>query len=55
MISFISGYTDTDIIYYCPACGAQIDTWHGDGTATCSECGMRFGVIEIDDGDGGEE
>lgn len=46
---FIQGVTDNSDITYCPRCGAEIRTCYGDGTAGCSECGMQFGVVEIDD------
>lgn len=35
MYGFISGYTDTDEINYCPKCGEEIREWRGDGTAVC--------------------
>ena len=49
MFGFISGYSDTDEIHYCPACGAEIVTTHADGTGTCDKCGRRFGVIVTED------
>lgn len=48
MFGFIEGYSDNDTIYYCPACGAKIGTRFADGTAMCDDCGVRFGVIEIE-------
>lgn len=51
MISYIAGYSDTALINYCPACGAEIAHHFADGTGKCHECGMRFGVIEIDEED----
>lgn len=49
MYGYLEGYSDTDIIHYCPACGERIYECFGDGTGKCDECGMRFGVIEVDD------
>lgn len=49
MYGYIAGYSDTNVINYCPACGARIAITHGDGTGSCDECGMRFGVVEIED------
>lgn len=49
MYGYIEGYTDTSSINYCPACGASIITGHADGTCTCDECGLRFGVVELVD------
>jgi len=46
MYGIITGITDTDDINYCPKCGAEIATKHGDGTAECDECGYHFGVVE---------
>ncbi len=51
MFGFIEGYSDNNTIHYCPACRAEISTRFADGTAMCDECGMRFGVIEIDTGE----
>lgn len=48
MYGFISGYTDTDDINYCPKCGKEVRELHGDGTAVC-ECGYHFGVVECED------
>ena len=45
MFGYIEGYSDTDNIHYCPACGARVGVFHADGTATCEECGERFGVV----------
>lgn len=45
MDGFISGISDTNDIHYCPKCGEEIYSCHGDGMATCDECGYRFGVI----------
>lgn len=47
MIGFISGYSDTSVINYCPACGEKIKKTFPDGTGMCETCGMRFGVIEL--------
>lgn len=49
MYGFIGGFSETDDINYCPYCGKEISCWHADGAATCSECGKRFGVIEVED------
>jgi uncharacterized Zn finger protein (UPF0148 family) len=49
MYGYISGYSETSIINYCPACGEEIAETFGDGTGKCSVCGMRFAVIEVDD------
>ncbi len=48
-MGYIAGYTITDEINYCPACGKQISEYHADGTATCTECGYHFGVVQVDD------
>lgn len=45
MFRYVEGYSDTDNIHYCPACGAEVGVFHADGTATCDECGKRFAVI----------
>ena len=50
MYEIITGITDTDDINYCPKCGAEIVTVHGDGTAECDECGYHFGVVECGEG-----
>lgn len=49
MYGFISGFTENDEISYCPRCGAVITLRYGDGTATCNECGYRFGVVECEE------
>lgn len=49
MHGYISGYTDTDIINYCPKCGGEINTYYGDGTGKCDNCGLRFGVVECEE------
>lgn len=49
MQGYIAGFTDTDDIYYCPRCGKEITEAYGDGTAKCSNCGIRFGVVIEDD------
>jgi len=46
---YIEGYSFTDLILYCPACGTEIYRRFPDGTCKCSECGMRFGVVEKDE------
>ena len=45
MYGNITGINDTDDINYCPKCGAEIVTVHGDGTAECDECGYHFCVV----------
>lgn len=52
MHGFISGYTDTEDIHYCPRCGRQLGVYYVDGTAYCEECGFRFGVIECEEDNG---
>ena len=37
MFGYIEGYSDTDNIHYCPACGAEVGEFHADGTATCTD------------------
>lgn len=49
MYGHMEGYSDTSIINYCPACRERIIETFADGTGKCKECGMRFGVIEVDD------
>lgn len=49
MYGIITRITDTDDINYCPKCGAEIVTAHGDGPAECDECGYHFGVIECEE------
>ena len=49
MIAYVEGYSDTDLINYCPACGAEIGSHGANGTGKCENCGMRFAVIEFDD------
>ena len=49
MYGFISGYTDTDEINYCPKCGERIEDYYGGGTGYCRECDFRFGVVEGED------
>lgn len=45
MFGYVEGFSDTDSINYCPACGSAVGQYHADGTATCEECGERFAVI----------
>jgi DNA-directed RNA polymerase subunit RPC12/RpoP len=54
MYGYIEGFSDTDTIRYCPKCASKIGEFFSDGTGKCSECGMRFAVIEIDE-ERGEE
>ena len=49
MYGFLSGISDTDDINYCPKCGREILTFHGDGTAVCLDCGFVFGVVECEE------
>lgn len=49
MYGYISGYSDTDDIEYCPKCGAEIIEKRIDGTAACPECKFHFGVVEAED------
>lgn len=49
MYGYVSGYSDADSIYYCPACGERIAESFADGTCRCEECGLRFGVVETDE------
>lgn len=47
MFGYVEGYSDTGDIKYCPICGEEIGVFHSDGTATCTECGARFGVVVV--------
>lgn len=49
MYGYINGITETDDINFCPKCGKEIYTYHGDGTAECKECGFYFGVVECEE------
>lgn len=49
MYGFISGYTDTGEINFCPKCGEKVSQYRADGTAECSECEYHFGVVECED------
>lgn len=49
MYGYLSGFSDTNEIRYCPSCGAQIYTFYSDGTAECENCKKRFGVIVTDE------
>jgi len=49
MISYISGYSDTHDILYCPYCGEKVGMWRADGTGFCDSCNHRFAVIYVDD------
>lgn len=59
MYGFVSGISDTYDINYCPKCGSQTLSFHGDGTAVCSDCGYGtavcsdcgfvFGVVECEE------
>lgn len=52
MYGFISGYTFSDNINFCPRCAKLIVVHYGDGTAHCDGCGFRFGVVERAEDDG---
>lgn len=49
MMEFMAGYSDNDIINYCPNCGKEINGWIIDGIGRCDACGLVFGVIECDE------
>ena len=49
MYGYMSGYSDTDNINYCPACGERVTESFADGKCRCRECGLIFGVIESDE------
>jgi uncharacterized Zn finger protein (UPF0148 family) len=51
MIAFVSGYSDTNLIHYCPSCASPVFMCHADGTGTCGGCGLRFAVIEAESED----
>ena len=51
MYGFISGISDTDDINYCPKCGGEKLSLHGNGTAVCLDCGFAFAVIECEEDD----
>lgn len=51
---YFEGYSDNTDIHYCPACGGEIGVCHGDGSAICDECGERFAVITISEGNEGD-
>ena len=55
MYGYIEGYTETNEINYCPACGTIIVIGHVDGTCTCDECRLRFGVVKVDEKDDDDE
>lgn len=46
MYGFISGFSETDDINYCPKCGSDDLDRFCDGTAKCCECGYKFGAVE---------
>ena len=46
MYGWIQGLSDADEIRFCPWCGEEIYGRFADGTASCRECGHRFGVID---------
>ena len=48
MYSYVKGMTDDDNIFFCPRCGEEIRRYNGDGTAACSSCRLRFGVVEVE-------
>lgn len=49
---FISGYSDTSEIVYCPRCGEKVYSFCGDGSAKCDSCKYEFYVIEKEGADG---
>lgn len=49
---FIAGIIDNDKIRYCPRCGERIGDYYADGTAECTECEIRFGVVEVGEDEG---
>ena len=51
MKGFVSGIFNNDDITYCPRCGDEPKTYHGDGTVTCDNCGFHFVVIVCAVGD----
>ena len=55
MYGFISGFSETDDINYCPKCGSDDLDRYGDGTAKCCECGYKFGVVEDEEESEGQE
>ena len=54
MYGFIEGFSDTSEINYCPKCGEPAGCGFADGTCECNKCGIRFGVIVIEDGNDNE-
>ncbi len=49
MYGYVAGYSETDMINYCPQCGEEKFEVFTDGTCKCEECGLRFGVVELED------
>ena len=49
IMEFMVGYSDSDIINYCPNCGERITGWVVDGMGRCDSCKLVFGVIECDE------
>ena len=49
MVSYVSGYSDTDDIHYCPNCGEGVAGWRSDGAGYCNDCNCIFAVVYIDD------
>ena len=49
MYGFVSGISDTDDINYCPKCGGEKLSLHGDGTAVCLDCGIAFAVVKCEE------
>lgn len=49
MYGYISGFTDTKNITYCPKCGTEITDFYSDGTAWCGECDFHFGVVKCEE------
>ena len=52
MYGYLEGLSDTDAIYYCPSCGDEVTEAFADGTCKCGNCGLRFGVIEVEEDEG---
>lgn len=51
MYGFVSGISDTNDINYCPKCGGEKLSLHGNGTAVCLDCGFAFAVVECEKDD----
>lgn len=51
MYGYLSGFSDTNRIRYCPNCGEEVSNSYSDGTCECEACNIRFGVIEVEEED----